>query len=95
MSQKIKNYQDLFCLLTLIRYLTQCHGNFINKTLVYYNFGPSIRKWINLFQSGAESCIIQNGYMSESFFLRRGCRQGDPISSLYIYFVCRNFGEND
>ena len=28
---------------------------FISKALVYYNFGPSIRKWINLFQSGAKS----------------------------------------
>ena len=60
---------------------------FIDKTLVYYNFGPSIRKWINLFQNGAESCIIQNGYMSESFLLKRGCRQGDPISP-YIFILC-------
>ena len=59
---------------------------FINKTLVYYNFGPSIRKCINLFQSGAES-YIQNGYMSESFFLRRGCRQSDTILP-YIFILC-------
>ena len=30
---------------------------FINKTLDYFNFGVSIRKWINIFQTGAESCI--------------------------------------
>ena len=33
---------------------------FINKTLAYYNFGPSIQKWIGLFQKGAKACIIQN-----------------------------------
>ena len=60
---------------------------FINKILVCYNFGPSIRKWINLFQSGAKAYIIQNGYMPESIFLRRGCRQGDPVSP-YIFILC-------
>ena len=60
---------------------------FINKTLAYYNFGPSIQKWIGLFQKGAEACIIQNGHMSESFSLNRGCRQGDPVSP-YIFILC-------
>lgn len=60
---------------------------FIDKTLKYYNFGQSIRTWIKLFQNGSESCIIQNGFMSESFCLRRGCRQGDPVSP-YIFILC-------
>ena len=42
---------------------------FIEKTLDYFNFGPSIKKWIKLFQTGAPSCILQNGYLSESFTL--------------------------
>lgn len=60
---------------------------FIHKTLDYFNFGPSFKKWIKIFQNGSESCILQNGHMSEYFHLQRGCRQGDPISP-YIFILC-------
>ena len=57
------------------------------KVLDYFNFGPSIRSWTKLFQSGAESCILQNGFMSDFFQLGRGCRQGDPITP-YKFILC-------
>ena len=60
---------------------------FISKTLDYFNFGDSVKKWIKLFQNGAESSILQNGFISEFFYLKRGCRQGDPISP-YIFLLC-------
>ena len=40
---------------------------FIKRVLQYFNFGPSIISWINLSQKGSESCIIQNGFMSDFF----------------------------
>ena len=60
---------------------------FIAKTLDYFNFRPSFKKWIKTFQNGSESCILQNGHKSDYFCLQRGCRQGDPFSP-YIFILC-------
>ena len=60
---------------------------FIDKTLAFFNFGPSFRKWISVFQQNISSSVTQAGHLSNFFKLGRGCRQGDPISS-YIFLLC-------
>ena len=63
---------------------------FTHKVLDYFNFGPSIKRWIKLFQSGVESCILQNGFMSNFFNSNEVADNVIPISpyTLYIYLVC-------
>ena len=41
-------------------------------------------------QKNSKSKILQIGHLSDSIFLGRGCRQGDPISPLCS--SCRNSG---
>ena len=40
---------------------------FIRKSLDYYYFGPSFKRWIKYFQTGSDSCILQNGHMTGYF----------------------------
>ena len=54
---------------------------------LFLNFGESIKKWVNLFYSDISSSVIQCGFLSECFTIRRGCRRGDPLSP-YIFLIC-------
>ena len=59
---------------------------FIYKTLRYFNFGPSLIKWIKVFYCNIESCVLNNGWASNFFQLSRGVRQGCPLSP-YIFIL--------
>ena len=50
--------------------------------LQFFNFGPSLQKWVQILYCDIESCIIQNGWMSNYFKITRGIRQGCPLSAL-------------
>lgn len=82
-----QNIPGMLMLIDFEKAFDSVSWRFINKVLELYNFGPSIRKWIELFQFDTESCIVQNGYFSNFFKLARGCRQGDPISP-YLFIIC-------
>ena len=68
---------------------------FIVKVLKYFNFGPSVIKWINVFQNGSESCIIQNGFISDFFQIKKRVQTRGSHLAVYFHFMCGNFGEND
>ena len=86
MTNKI--FLALFLLLILRKPSTQSLGNLlIIRLIFFFNFGDSIKRWINVFYNDIQSCVIQNGFLSEPFNVKRGCRQGDPLSP-YVFLLC-------
>jgi len=55
--------------------------SYIGEVYKFFNFGPSIQKWLNLTGTNRRACVILSGdRMGEIFDLERGNAQGDTIS---------------
>ena len=60
--------------------------DFIFKVLEHFKFGNSLIDWVKLFYNNAQSCVSNNGYMSNFFNIERGVRQGCPLSP-YLFIL--------
>ena len=70
---------------------------FIVATLEMFGFGEYFINWIKIILGTKEgthfrAVTVVNGNISAPFDIKRGCRQGDPISWIPIYYVNGNFG---
>ena len=50
--------------------------------IFFFNFGPSFKQWIKTLYEQPVGMVKNNGYISETFSIYRGIRQGCPVSAL-------------
>lgn len=56
--------------------------SYLFKVLEKFNFGPSFIQWVRLLYSSPTATVLSNGIKSNLFTLKRGTRQGCPLSPL-------------
>ena len=56
--------------------------NFMFEALQRFNFGNDFIKWVKTMYKNPNAMVKNNGWLSSSFHLTRGIRQGCPISAL-------------
>ena len=56
--------------------------SFLFKVLEKLHFGEYFVQWIKTFYTDISSCVLNNGFRTDLFPVRRGVRQGDPLSPL-------------
>ena len=55
---------------------------FLNQVLQKMGFGPNFLQLIRTYCRNLSSCVLHNGFPTDIFFVKRGVRQGDPLSPL-------------
>ena len=55
------------------------------------NFGPSFRNWVHTFHHNISSYIVNNRYALKFITLKRGVRQGCPLSGMLFILAAEPF----
>ena len=67
--------------------------DFLYKALDKFNFGNSFIRWVKTLYTNISSCIINQGITTQYFELKRGTRQGDPLSGYLFIIALELFGQ--
>jgi exonuclease III len=90
------NQKDMECILLSLdqtKAFDRVSHEFMFKALKQYKFGPEFIKWIEILYFDTSSQVLVNGFLTDTFKVKRSVRQGCPISPLLYILVIEAFAE--
>ena len=81
------NKPGLLILVDFEKAFDNVNWEYLDKVLEYFNLGDYIRNWIKILYTKCESCVINNGWVSNRFPIEKGVRQGCPLSAI-LFTLC-------
>ena len=79
-----ENTEGMLMLLDIQKAFDSIGWKFLRSVLIQYGFPDYFITWFEIFYTGKELHIINNGHLSEVIFPARGVSQGCSISPLYF-----------
>ena len=79
---KIMNQPGILLAIDFEKAFDSLNHEFLYQVLRKMGFGPNFLQWIRTFYRNLSSCVLNNGFTTDTFFVKRGIRQGDPLSPL-------------
>ena len=77
---KLNNIPGLMTTFDFKKAFDSISWQFLTEALRSFNFGESFIRWVKVLYSDISSCVMNNCFASELFEIKRGVRQGVPLS---------------
>ena len=79
---KGKNIPGIAIFLDFRKAFDTVEWDYIAKVLDVFKFKDDFKRWVKVLYTDISSCVINNGFALPFFKLKRGARQGYPLSRL-------------
>ena len=86
-TTEAQNLPELVLFSDFEKAFDSANHKYMYKCFDHFNFGDGLINLVKLFYNDAQSCVSNNGHLSDFFKIRRGVRQGCPLSS-YLFIIC-------